>query len=227
MSRRQILTGGTSVGGSQAAFTPTISLASGGAGPFRAGATWTPTFNTNPAQNASGVTLFQIADGLGNTSSPTGAGPYAAPISGGVYTAISAGATVSVHAHITQNGSTANTSNITATWGNDVWTGVGTAGATGLNGTTGALVGATGTLSGTLSTTGILAFSPTPTAQKVYYASDTFYGTRSFKDASGFPFSMNAPTTISVTNSAGQARNYYLYESVNLLDSVQNPITVT
>jgi len=225
VSRRQILTGGSS-GGVTPPFSPTISLSSGGTGPFHVGDSWTPKFTTNPLQNASGVTVFQLVDNLSNTSNPTGAGPYDAPILGGTYT-IAAPSTVSVHAHITQNAQTANTGNISATFGNDIWVGVGTAGATGLNGTTGALVGATGTLTGTLSTTGIQSFSPTPTNQKVYYASDQFYGTRSFKDASGFTFSMNAPTSITVTNASGQARSYYLYESAQLLDSVANPITVT
>lgn len=225
MSRRQILTGGSS-GGVAPPFTPTIALSSGGAGPFRVGASWTPKLTTSPLQTAGGVTVFQLADNLSNTSSPTGAGPYDAPIGGGTYT-ITTPSTVSIHAHITQSGQTANTANINGVFGNDVWVGVGTAGATGLNGTTGALTGATGTLTGTLSTTGILNFSPAPTNQKVYYAVDQFYGTRSFKDASNFPFSMNAPASISVTNAAGQARNYYLYESVQLLDSVANPITVT
>jgi hypothetical protein len=208
----------------QPAFAPSLSLASGGSGPFECGATWTPTFTTSPAYNASGVTYAVVSDNQGHSNVAITTSPFGPPTVSS-YT-ISSPSSVGIFATLTQNGvGPRNTGTITATWGQKVWYGVGTAGATGFNGSTGALSGATGTLTGTLSTSGIVAFSVSPSGQKVYYGSDTYYGTRTFHDGSGNLFQMNAPSSDSVTNDNSVTRTYYLYESTNVLAGVTNPIT--
>lgn len=207
-------------------FTPTLALASGGAGPFLLGTTWTPAFTVNPAPNAGGISSPLISDNQGHSNVPIVGGNPVASASGGGYTP-SVPSTVTTFVTETQNGVTKNTNNVNGTFGNDNFFGVGTAGATGLNGTTGALVGATGTLTAALSTNGDTVFSPAPSNQKVYYASDQAYGTKIFKDANNNPIVMTvgSPLSITVVNGAGASRPFYLYESFNLLSSVANPIT--
>lgn len=108
----------------------------------------------------------------------------------------------------------------TLTWAGKVWSGVGTAGATGLNGSTGGLSGATGTLTGNLQAQRQETFSVSPANQKTYFASPVAYGTATFKDAvTGFVFSMLSPTTITVVNSFSVSESYYLWESTQLLNS--------
>lgn len=207
------------------AFAPSMSPLS--AGPFELGITLTPSFTSNPAFNASGVTLATHSDNQGHTNVAITSNPYGPPTVTSY--ALTAPGTVTIFSTFTQNGvGPRNTGSFNATWGGKVWFGVGTAGATGFDGTTGALIGATGTLTGSLSTNGVVAFSVSPASQKVYYACDTAYGTRTFTDASHFTFSMILPpTTVSgVTNgNPGVSRSYYLYESTNILTSVANPVS--
>ena len=103
----------------------------------------------------------------------------------------------------------------------NVWSGVGTAGATGINGTTGVLVGATGTLTATLSQSGKVAFSPSPANQKLYYVGPAGL---TFHDGNNILIPMTS-SVISVTNSHGVVTTRTLYESVNLLSSITNPVT--
>jgi hypothetical protein len=74
-----------------AGFSVSLSLASGGDGPFETGATWTPTFNASPATNNVAVENCTIQDSLGNSASVNQANPLAAPISGHTYTFASPG----------------------------------------------------------------------------------------------------------------------------------------
>jgi hypothetical protein len=203
-----------------AAFTPTISLASGGAGPFKLGATWTPKVTGSPLANGAGVTSWILKDSDGNAVTQTGAGPYDAPSGSTSYTK-SAPTTVSLHATEIQSGVTKDSNTLSGSFADEVWTGVGTAGATGLNGTTGALAGATGTLAATVSVSGKVAFSPSPSNQKVYYVGAAGL---TFKDVNGDSVPMTS-TTITVTNSNAIPTSRTLYESVNLLSTVATPIT--
>lgn len=103
------------------------------------------------------------------------------------------------------------TSSITITWGSDVYWGVGVAGLS----TEAQIEALTGTA---LATGRTRTFSVTPSNQKIYYAFPKGYGAATFV-LNGFPAAFNAPSEVSVTNSNGVTRTYYLYESTNLLTS--------
>jgi hypothetical protein len=101
------------------------------------------------------------------------------------------------------------TASFTVSWTRDVYWGVGLAGLS----TEADIEGLANTA---LSSTRNRTLSLNPLNQKVYYAYPVQYGTATFT-LNGFPFAMNPPTTVSVTNVNGVVSSYYLYESTNLL----------
>lgn len=196
----------------QAGFSIALALNSGGAGPLELGATWTPTFNVT--YSSGGSTAETIHDTDGGTASIQGsANPVQGPST--TYTKSAVNATEGVFVSATSAGGTSKNSNtITMTFEPRCWAGVGSAGATGLNGTTGALVGATGTLTGQLQTSRASTNSETPSNQCIYVSYPTSFGLGTFTDLNtGFTFSMNAPSTVTVVNANGVSLSYYLYQS--------------
>jgi hypothetical protein len=206
------------------AFTPTLSYASGGTSPVIIGTTITPTLNGNPQPNGAGVTVYNVSDnqGGGPTSRLGSSGGFQGPST--TYSLIAPG-TVSFSASVTKNGVNKTANSPAVTFASQFWTGVGTPGATGLNGATGALVGATGTLAAVLATNPVnVNFSPSPSAQKVYAVCETSGGSHQCHDNNGDLVPMTA-THIGITVSInGHNRTMDLYESDNLLTTLANPL---
>jgi len=200
------------------AFSIGLSAASGGGSPIQIGATWTPTFNVSYSPNGTGLTAATEADSLGNSLNVLGSSnPLASPATN--YTQTSVNATVTVSVTATRSGVTKTSNGVGMQWEPFCWYGVGTAGATGVNGTTGVLAGATGTLSSQLRSGRGGSFSASPSSQKVYFACPASYGAVSFLDQNGFAFSMLSPSTITVVNVSSISLSYSLYESTNLLST--------
>ena len=108
------------------------------------------------------------------------------------------------------------------------FSGLGTASATGASasGNNAALVGATGTLTGSSPDGGLFSsivgqsFGPfNPTAQKIYLLTPHTSSPHSFKDQNGFIFAFNSPSTFTFTNQNGANISYDLYESTVLLST--------
>jgi hypothetical protein len=199
-------------------FSITLALASGAGSPVEVGATWTPTFNIAYSPNSTGLTAVTITDTNGGSGSRLGSSnPVTGPST--TYSKSTVNATVTVSVNAIRNSISKSSNGISQQWEPKCWYGVGTAGATGLNGTTGALIGATGTLTGQLRSSRAGSSATNPSNQKVYFASPVSYGSVTFKDQNGFTFSMNSPTVISVTNQFGIVISYNIYESTNLLNT--------
>lgn len=209
------------------AFAPTLSLASGGAGPLEIGQGWSPTFNGSPAANGPGVTAFTLHDTDGNTSNPTGAGPYAAPVTGGTYTKTTV-TSENVYAAVTQNGNSANTNNVGLSW---LWRAYGAFLDT-ASGATGATSGAAGSNSATLTGGGATATSGGSALYGSSLAGSTFSYTISsgsfwvydlrphtassytyHDNTTGFLFSMSVVATFTFTTQYGVSVSYDLVRS--------------
>ncbi|HEY6783599.1 MAG TPA: hypothetical protein VI159_01535 [Gemmatimonadales bacterium] len=205
-----------------AGFSPSLSFSAGGTSPLKLGTSFSPTFTSNPLPNAAGVTAFTISDSQGGGPvSRLGSGSgFQGPSVSYTNSPTTSPQTITFTISVTKSGVT-KSATASVVEADEVWTGVGTAGATGLNGSTGALVGATGTLAATVSSSGKVSASYSPTNQKLYYVGPS---SLTFKDANNLTVPMTS-STISVTNSNSVTTTRTLYESVNLLSSVANPVT--
>lgn len=208
------------------AFTPTLALASGGAGPFVPGATWTPTFTSSPAPNAGGISTPLKSDNQGHTNVAIVGGNPISPPTVSSYTLTAAG-TVNVNVTLTQGGVTKTTNNVSGVFAERTFQGVGGAGATGstASGTNAALSGGSSggtTLTGTASmpTPSGQSFNASPAGQKVYdQVLHTTNGYSYFDVTNNAPFAMLARTTITFVNENGISESWDLYESQNTLSS--------
>ena len=122
---------------------------------------------------------------------------------------------------------TTQTSSCTDSWQPRIFGGYGTVGATSsvtASGTTAVLSNGTslGSVQLGAETVG-QTFGPyCPTSQAVYLLLQG--GSHTFVDANtGFPFAMNAPITVTFTNSQGTVETKYLYQSTNPLTCVSGP----
>lgn len=203
-------------------FVVGLGLVLGSAPPIEIGTTWTPTFNASYSPNSTGLSSAVLTDNEAGSLNVLGtANPLPSPTAN--YTKVAVNATETVTLTATRNGVT-KTASYTQQWEPYCWSGVGAAGATTLDGATGAIDVAGGPLVGALRPSRAGVFTASPTNQKIYFACPVSYGAVAFQDQNGFAFAMNAPTVIVVTTASGIALNYNLYESTNLLAT---PYTVT
>jgi hypothetical protein len=209
-------------------FTPTISIAGGGSGPFVLGATWTPTgFNFIPAANSGGViapTTLRDNQGHGPTSVLGVANPVPPLVAS--YTLSVAGA-VTVTGHVSEGLDSLDTNTIAVSWASRTFSGVGVAGATSAtaSGTNAALVPGGEILTG--SATAVVnpigqSFVVNPTNQKIYDLCVHTASPHTYTDQNGQPVIMGpggngVPTTFNFTNENAVVVSYDLYESSNLV----------
>jgi hypothetical protein len=213
-----------------AGFSVSLSLASGGAGPFELGGTWTPTFGASPATNDVSVENCTIQDSLSNSASVSQANPLQAPSAGHSYLLTTQGS-VSVTVTETQISPlvTASSNSVGASWLPRVFYGADAANtatgatATGNNATlnVGSVV-----LTGELMSVGVGSTFPSITASNQYIALMLPHtaSPHTFVDAlSGFAFAVAAPVTFSFTNQLGVVMSMDLYFSSSLLNATFAP----
>lgn len=108
-------------------------------------------------------------------------------------------------------GSSSASKNVSITWGQKNYWGVGAAGQTG-----GLFIVSLATSAVAISRNASASFNAS-SVQKIYYATRSAYGTPTFKDAAtGFGFAITKSGDFSVTNGFGFSENYQLWESDNL-----------
>lgn len=206
-----------------AGFSVTLSLASGGAGPFELGATWTPTFTASPATNAGTVNTCSIHDSLGNSSSVSASNPLSAPSGGGTYTLTSPGS-VSVFVQESQTSPpvTANSNSVGASWlaRSFYWVdGANTATSATASGNN-ATMSDSATATGTLATIGAGYTFPSMSPANQYIGLMTPHTSvpHTFT-AAGFAFPVAAPVTFTFVNQDGVSVSMDIYYSTSKLNA--------
>lgn len=221
-------------------FTPVLTLASGGTGPFELGDTWTPTFNASPATNAGTLSSATIQDNQGNSVAVSQANPINAPASTHHYSLVVPG---NVNVTLTETQAspvdTKTTGAITGPFQERFGYGVGPPGATGVtaSGNNWNLVGVSGTLTGVLvaNAVGWTPVIDVPAGQKIYRLVSHTGTPHAWQDAANgnFTFGFNGatggvPLTISVTNQhTVTGISMDLYESTDLLTGSFEPKAVS
>ena len=188
------------------------------------GITSAATYNSGPPDSAGIVNVFggSTDGGDGDPGVWTINSPFASGTLAGSVTRNGSdlGADPTMTATITADkGASSKQANFVISWTRDVYYGVDAAGLS----TEGDIEGlASSVLSGSRARTIVMS----PANEKVYYSYPKPYGTATFT-LSGFPFDMQAPSEVSVTNTNGVTSTYYSYESTNLLTGTNLNIVVT
>lgn len=188
---------------------------------------------TNPSFSASySVTpaSAQITNTDGTDSPFALTAPFTSATITGTFTLAASGDTVTFTLSATQG--TTQTASLTTTAADRIFNGIGTSGgATGAtaSGTSAVLVGDTGTLPSFqlgAETVGTTFVYTGLTGQYIYML--LIGGSHTFVDANtGFPFAVNAPTSITFVNQYGASIPMFLYQSINPLIGAFSPRVAT